>query len=86
MNNSNVLGGAIYLENVENARIYRYCKFLGNTAAQSGGAIYFSCSNYGLDFSKCSLQINSSTFVNNSADIEGGAIKWNFYEPKMFNL
>ena len=32
---------------------------------------------------KCSLDIEKTRFVQNTAGIEGGAIKWNFYEPVM---
>lgn len=50
-----------------------------------GGAIHFSCSNFGNDSSKCSLNISETTFKDNFADHDGGAIKWNFYPPTLHN-
>jgi predicted outer membrane repeat protein len=56
--------------------------FEGNTAKELGGAIYFYCQSHGKDLSKCSLNFTGkSEFRNNTAGIQGGAIKWNFYEP-----
>ena len=86
INNYNVNGGAISLTNVGNATIKDGTLFQGNYVDQAGGALFFYCSDYGLDFSKCSLCIESSIFVNNTAQIQGGAIKWNFYEPSMYNV
>ena len=31
----------------------------------------------------CALDISNSWFLNNFAGYEGGAIKWNYYEPTM---
>ena len=30
--------------------------------------------------------IENTSFINNTAFIEGGAIKWNLYEPKLKNV
>jgi predicted outer membrane repeat protein len=54
-NCSNVNGGAISLIDLGNAIIDGVTLFKENSAQQAGGAIYFSCSNFGLDLSKCSL-------------------------------
>lgn len=69
INNYNVNGGAISLTNVGNATIKDGTLFQGNYVDQAGGALFFYCSDYGLDFSKCSLFIESSIFVNNTAHI-----------------
>jgi hypothetical protein len=29
----------------------------------------------------CNISIKNTVFLNNSAQIEGGSIKWDFYEP-----
>lgn len=33
----------------------------------------------------CQLNIEGVSFENNRADIEGGAIKWNYIEPEIIN-
>lgn len=49
-----------------------------------GGAIFFSCSEYyGTDQSKCSLALNNVNFTQNRAEIQGGAVKWTFFEPTL---
>ncbi|TNV88176.1 hypothetical protein FGO68_gene8013 [Halteria grandinella] len=80
---SNINGGAIALIDAAHVKINQNTKFIENKAAKSGGAIYFKCSDYGKNFNKCKLTINSSQFIKNKAGIEGGSIKWNFYEPIM---
>ena len=34
----------------------------------------------------CSLILQDTVFVSNQAGQEGGAIKWNFYEPSFINV
>lgn len=52
--------------------------FTNNTAInQDGGALYLECeenANY-----KCEYNISNSIFINNTANINGGAIKYTFY-------
>lgn len=76
-------GGAIAYINVGKAFIDGNTQFIRNNAKKSGGAIYFECENNGLDYKKCSLKIQDTTFSKNYALQEGGAIKWNFYEPEI---
>lgn len=45
-----------------------------------GGAIFFSCEN-----GPCNLIIDNALFFANYATKEGGAIKWNNYEPQYIN-
>jgi hypothetical protein len=71
--------------NLGNAQIEK-TSFLDNSAFRTGGALQFFCDNFGKDFYKCSLRIADTIFSRNSALIEGGAIKWNFYEPQMINV
>lgn len=58
--------------------------FLGNNATNDGGALHFSCSDFGNDLSKCSLNISDTIFKDNFAVHDGGAIKWNFYAPTYY--
>lgn len=60
--------------------------FKKNSANFSGGGLYFYCNDFGTDLSKCSLTIANSKFINNIAKEQGGAVKWNFYEPTMINV
>jgi hypothetical protein len=55
--------------------------FNGN-AATDGAAISFRCSSSIL----CDLDVSNSTFTNNSAATQGGAIYYNFIRPQMSNL
>lgn len=77
----NYNGGAISLREASNVIISAGTEFIGNKAQGKGGAIDFSCSNYGEDTAKCNLTLDSVDFVSNSASIAGGAISWNVYEP-----
>ena len=43
----------------------------------------FSCNNYNRNYQMCNLQLGSVLFQSNRAGFEGGAFKWNFYEPIM---
>ena len=81
-----ITGGAISINDIGNVLIGGGTLFANNTASQSGGAVYFYCNNYGLNTTMCSLTISNASFINNSAGVEGGALKWNFYEPTMSGL
>ena len=78
-------GGAIALSNMPNVEISSTTIF-NNSAKVNGGAIFFYCDNFGLNYEVCSLKIKNTTFKGNRADQEGGAIKWNFYEPQMSGI
>lgn len=78
-----VNGGAISFINTGGAQIRGSTVFTSNTATVAGGALYFNCQNYELDFDMCSLDIADAVFQKNFAGIEGGALKWNIYEPMM---
>lgn len=79
------MGGGLSLINVAKVQITDTI-FDKNYANNSGGAIYFSCSkNFATNLDKCSLNIEGTRFINNLAQVEGGAIKWDFFEPTMIN-
>ena len=86
VNNSNINGGAISLMNVGYVQITNGTKFSGNTARINGGALYFYCNKYGLDLSKCSLNITNTSFSSNLAGSYGGALNWDINEPTMKNV
>ncbi|TNV88142.1 hypothetical protein FGO68_gene675 [Halteria grandinella] len=57
-------------------------KFDSNVAQKNGGGVYFSCG----DHYQCDLILQDSEFSNNHAGVEGGAMKWTYYEPQYRNL
>lgn len=70
-----------------NVSIINGTTFTGNRAFYNGGAINFYCSsNFNFDMSKCTLKIDNTIFVYNLAGNEGGAVKWNIFEPSMTNI
>ncbi|TNV88029.1 hypothetical protein FGO68_gene8850 [Halteria grandinella] len=78
-------GGALTLIDAKNSIIERTL-FERNTAELSGGALFYGCnSTLELAF-PCSLNISDSQFTHNLAGQEGGAIKWNYYEPQLINV
>ena len=86
LNNSNANGGAMEITNLGHVFITNTV-FKGNSALQSGGAINFNCANYGSpSLALCSLNILYCIFHSNLAQFDGGAIKWNMYEPYFENL
>ena len=86
LNNSNANGGAMEVTNVGHVFV-TWTKFKGNSASQSGGAINFNCANFGSPtLAKCSLGIIYCHFDSNLAQENGGAIKWNMYEPFFANV
>lgn len=67
-------GGSISINNT-NVSIVE-CEFSSNIA-ETGAGIYFYCS---LDVD-CIWNLENNTFINNTANVSGGAIKWEPYEP-----
>jgi predicted outer membrane repeat protein len=53
-----------------------------NNSAQTGGAISIKCSSY----DGCDNQIKNSTFINNAAVEQGGAIYYNYRRPKLEDI
>ena len=79
-----VNGGAINIQDVSGFNIVRGNNFVMNNASIAGGAIFFTCSDHKLNEWMCSMNVShSNIFSGNAAGIEGGAIKWDFYEPSM---
>ncbi len=67
------------VENIGNVYLSN-STFMSNYAYESGGAIYFKCDAQ--TATGCYLNIDNATkFIQNYAELEGGAIKWNFFEP-----
>lgn len=60
--------------------------FEGNSAWQQGGAINHQCSSTLSNTTKCSLTLKNTKLVGNKALFEGGALKWNMYEPTTSNI
>ena len=74
---SNILrGGALLIENSNS--IMQNISFKSNTA-QSGGAVNIDCDTYDI----CQNIISNSTFSNNTAAEQGGAIFYNYRRPEM---
>jgi predicted outer membrane repeat protein len=72
--------------NVANVSIQGGTRFIGNNALD-GGALYFMCSTLFMDSQDmCTLNISDTVFSSNLAENAGGAINWNFYEPKMSGI
>ena len=56
------------------------CAFINNRALHSdGGALYLDCQS--TMSIPCAYTISNSVFKNNSAAVDGGAIKYTFYSP-----
>ena len=77
--NSVLFGGALLIENSNSTM--RNITFEYNVA-QTGGAIHISCDAYDI----CQNIISDSTFSNNIAVKQGGAINYNFRRPELSNL
>ena len=91
-NNSANNGGALYLEGgtkflFENEYTSPCIKFLNNSAAQYGGAIYVDLdSNCGVVFhTKSSNHYFNATFSNNSAGISGSSMYFNVHRNCIIN-
>ena len=67
-NIGNPNGGALSLSGSSIAILN--CSFDSNSA-ENGGAISYACPN-----SQCNITITNSTFINNRASVQGGAIDW----------
>mmetsp|Transcript_10414 Transcript_10414/g.10443 ORF Transcript_10414/g.10443 Transcript_10414/m.10443 type:complete len:215 (-) Transcript_10414:1955-2599(-) len=78
-NDANVQGGVLSLVNTD-AYIYN-STFADNRAGIEGGALFLSCEVSALR--PCAYDISLSTFSNNSARDNGGAIKYDFYKPTL---
>ena len=72
-------GGALFIENSNSTM--QNMTFLSNIA-QSGGAINIDCDSY----ERCQNIILESTFSNNFAVEQGGAIYYNYRRPEMSNI
>ena len=60
------------------------CRFENNTALlKDAGALYLDCQDSST--SPCQYTISNSIFKNNSALIDGGAIKYDYYPPNISN-
>ncbi|CAG9324280.1 unnamed protein product [Blepharisma stoltei] len=91
LNNSAQNGGAIYSNNA-NLKII-FSNFKQNKAISSqdltnknidsgiGGGINMNC----FDTKKCKFDINSSVFIENFAEYNGGGISWDDQTPSLFN-
>jgi len=91
-NNSANNGGALYLEggtqfSFDNERSNVWVKFLNNSAAQYGGAIYVDLgSNCGVIFYSRSSYFNlSCSFANNIAGISGSSMYFNVHRHCIIN-
>ncbi|TNV88051.1 hypothetical protein FGO68_gene16005 [Halteria grandinella] len=73
-------GGGLTLVDVKRAIIARTL-FQNNSAQNQGGGLMFGCNASGILQYQCNLQINDTIFKENTAGLEGGAIKWNYYQP-----
>ena len=72
-------GGAIYFEN-SNSTVFNLT--LDHNTAQTGGAMHISCDTFDI----CQNIIYSSTFSNNTAVEQGGAINYDFRRPELSNI
>ena len=71
-------GGALHIDN-SNSSMQNLT--LEHSIAQTGGAIHIGCDTYEI----CQNNISSSTFLNNTALKQGGAINYNFRRPDLSN-
>ena len=72
-------GGALLIEDSNSTM--QNMTFMSNTA-QSGGALNIDCGSYDI----CQNVIINSTFSNNMASVQGGAIYYNYRRPEMSNI
>lgn len=75
---ANISAGVVLSVNT-NVTVDR-CLFLGNAALLGdGGALYLSCdSSMSIP---CAYTVSNSVFFNNTAGVDGGAIKYDYYSP-----
>ena len=70
-------GGVAYLLNSD---LYvDSTQFINNTAYQGAGVFYLSCTT------QCNYTVQNSLFQNNSAGVDGGAIKYDYWMPQVSN-
>ena len=72
-------GGAL---NIQNSNSTMRNMTFDYNIAKTGGAIHISCDTYGI----CQNIISDSTFSNNIAVKQGGAINYDFRRPELSNL
>ena len=71
--------GAIYASN--HVMEIRNWTFESNRAdGGHGGSLYLGCPSY--DY--CEYDVYNNTFINNTATIDGGAVKWTDIQPSNF--
>ena len=78
-NNYAKLNGGVAVSENTNVTVTN-CTFNGNRAGTDGGVFYFDSEVGSL---KCVYNISGSKFINNSATVNGGAIKYNYYSPDL---
>lgn len=66
LNNKAALGGAIFIDRIDNEPIISGCTFNSNKSTSTGGAIYYSATPQPLIF--------NNEFIKNSSDENGGAV------------
>ncbi|MDZ4831316.1 MAG: hypothetical protein SGJ09_14100 [Phycisphaerae bacterium] len=66
---SETIGGAVYLENSNNASLIANCKFTGNSGIDSGGS---GAKGGAIAIEKGNVEIDQCTIAGNDADIGGG--------------
>lgn len=71
-------GGVFYI--VETSFDSDSCNYVNNNAL-IGGALYLHCFSNN-DFNVCNWNFKNNTFLNNKAELKGGAIYWIFKSPK----
>ncbi|TNV88113.1 hypothetical protein FGO68_gene1765 [Halteria grandinella] len=77
---SSTNGGGLSIINAWNV-VVENTRFYNNYAPKQGGGLINSCNSTGQQDYECNLVLAQCSFINNTAGIEGGAIKWNYYEP-----
>ncbi|TNV88132.1 hypothetical protein FGO68_gene10719 [Halteria grandinella] len=82
---SSTKGAGLSIINTKLMNITR-TNITNNNAHKQGGGIFFSCNASLSQTYPCTLYIQDSLFQSNFAEQEGGAIKWNYYEPIMSNV
>jgi len=72
------------LHSINTHTIVKGSTFRNNKALKNdAGVMFLECNP--LSSIKCNYDITDSTFDSNSAVLNGGAIKYNFYEPFLLN-
>ncbi|TNV88024.1 hypothetical protein FGO68_gene15126 [Halteria grandinella] len=82
---STTKGAGLALINPKQMQIERVI-LKNNRAKQQGGGMFFSCNIQLSELYPCELTLLNTSFIDNYADLEGGAIKWNYFEPILQNV